>query len=339
MVDVATRPAIAKTSVFDRAQALARFKSGDVVFHALAFASAISVLLILAGVLISLIWASIPAISTFGLSFFTRDVYSTLDGHEAYSALAPIYYTIVTSVIAIAIAVPIGIGIAVFLDQLCPPRLRQPLGIAIELLAGIPSIIYGIWGFLVLKPIMQNQIEPFIISLFSPIPGLNILFGSPVAPGTNTALGSDALIAGLVLSIMILPFISSISRDVFATVPGVLKESAYGLGCTTREVVGSVIIPYSRVGIVGGVMLALGRALGETMAVTFIIGGGHQISPTLLGTGDTISSAIAANYGDAKGLYLSSLSELALVLFGMTFCVLAVARYMLSRIARKGATR
>src|SRR6187399_506916 len=227
------------------------------------------------------------------------------------------------------IAVPVGLFIAIFLTELCPPWARRPVGIAIELLAGIPSIIYGIWGLFVFAPFLQQTVQPALIGLFGPIPVLSTLFAGP-------PYGIGVLTAGLILAIMVLPFITSISRDVFDAVPPVLKEAAYGLGCTTWEVFKSVIVPYARVGVIGGVMLGLGRALGETMAVTFVIGNAHRISGSILAPGTTISATIANEFTEAVGdLYTSSLIALGLILFVITFIVLAAARYMLLRIERR----
>ena len=327
LVDLAARRPAAETSVFDRARALARFKSGDDFFRLLTLAAAMFVLLLLGGVIGSLIWGSLPTFKAFGWGFLVSTDWDPVN--DVFGAGTAIYGTLVTSVIALVIAIPIGLGIAIFLSELCPPRLRQPIGIAIELLAGIPSIIYGIWGFFILKPLLQTYIEPAIIKVTGPVPVLDIVFAGP-------AYGTDVFTAGFILAIMVLPFIASISRDVFATVPPVLKESAYGLGCTTREVVGSVIIPYTRVGILGGVMLALGRALGETMAVTFVIGNAHNLASSLFAPGTSISATIASEFAEAdRGLYTSSLIALGLILFGITFVILAIARFMLMRIERK----
>jgi phosphate transport system permease protein len=229
------------------------------------------------------------------------------------------------------IAVPVGLFIAIFLTELCPMWLRRPIGIAIELLAGIPSIIYGIWGLFVFAPFLQQHVQPFLIDTFASVPGLSTLFAGP-------PYGIGMLTAGLILAVMVLPFITSISRDVFAAVPPVLKEAAYGLGCTTWEVSRFVVLPYARVGVIGGVMLGLGRALGETMAVTFVIGNAHSISGSILQPGTTISATIANEFTEAVGdLYTSSLIALGLILFVITFIVLAAARLMLMRLnARVG---
>ncbi|BAV48362.1 phosphate transport system permease protein [Mesorhizobium sp. 113-1-2] len=307
-----------------------RFALTDSIFHGMTRAAAILVLVLLGGVAISLVAGSWQALSTFGFSFLTSESWNPVT--EKFGALAPIYGTIITSAIAILIAVPLGIGIAIFLTELCPRPLRRPIGMAVELLAGIPSIIYGIWGLFVLAPFLQTTVQPFIISVFHGIPGLNSLFAGP-------PYGIGLLTSAMILAIMILPFITSITKDVFDTVPSVLKESAYGIGCTTWEVTRRVVIPYTRIGIMGGVMLALGRALGETMAVTFVIGNAHRISTSLFAPATTISATIANEFTEAVGdLYTSSLVALGLILFVITFLILAIARYMLMRIdARTGA--
>ncbi|BCG77950.1 MULTISPECIES: phosphate ABC transporter permease subunit PstC [Mesorhizobium] len=307
-----------------------RFALTDSIFHGMTRAAAILVLVLLGGVAISLVAGSWQALSTFGFSFLTSESWNPVT--EKFGALAPIYGTIITSAIAILIAVPLGIGIAIFLTELCPRPLRRPIGMAVELLAGIPSIIYGIWGLFVLAPFLQTTVQPFIISVFHGVPGLNGLFAGP-------PYGIGLLTSAMILAIMILPFITSITKDVFDTVPSVLKESAYGIGCTTWEVTRRVVIPYTRIGIMGGVMLALGRALGETMAVTFVIGNAHRISTSLFAPATTISATIANEFTEAVGdLYTSSLVALGLILFVITFLILAIARYMLMRIdARTGA--
>lgn len=304
-----------------------RFALTDSIFHGFTRASAILVLLILGGVAISLVVGSWQAMSTFGVSFLTTESWNPVT--EKFGALAPIYGTVVTAAISILIAVPIGIGIAIFLTELCPRPLRRPIGIAVELLAGIPSIIYGIWGLFIFAPFVQTTIQPFVIDLFHNVPGLSSLFAGP-------PYGIGLLTSSMILAIMVLPFITSITKDVFDTVPPVLKESAYGIGCTTWEVTRRVVIPYTRVGIMGGVMLGLGRALGETMAVTFVIGNAHRISASLFAPGTTISATIANEFTEADGeLYTSSLIALGLILFIITFLILAIARYMLMRIDRR----
>jgi phosphate transport system permease protein len=313
-----------------RAAAVRRFALTDSVFRTLTRLSATLVLVILGGVAISLVVGAWPALSHFGAAFFVTESWNPVT--EKYGALAPIYGTIVTSLIAIVIAVQIGIGIAVFLTELCPRPLRRPIGIAVELLAGIPSIIYGIWGLFVLAPFLQVHLQPVVIKLFHGVPGLSSLFSGP-------PYGIGLMTSGLILAIMVLPFITSITRDVFDTVPAVLKESAYGIGCTTWEVTRRVVIPYTRVGIMGGVMLGLGRALGETMAVTFVIGNAHRISASLFAPGTTISAAIANEFTEADGaLYTSSLIALGLILFIITFLILAASRLMLMRIERRAGS-
>jgi phosphate transport system permease protein len=313
----------------DRAKVLQRLRLGDVAFRWLTRMAAVAVLLILGGIIVSLVYGSWPALRTFGLEFLYDESWNPVT--EKFGAIAPIYGTVVTSIIAMLIAVPIGLFIALFLTELCPMWLRRPIGIAIELLAGIPSIIYGMWGLFVFAPFLQQYVQPFLIGLFGNVPVLSTLFAGP-------PYGIGILTAGLILAIMVLPFITSISRDVFEAVPPVLKEAAYGLGCTTWEVARYVVLPFTRVGVIGGVMLGLGRALGETMAVTFVIGNAHRISGSIMAPGTTISATIANEFTEAVGdLYTSSLIALGLILFFITFIVLAIARLMLMRLnARLG---
>jgi phosphate transport system permease protein len=311
----------------DRAKVLQKLRLSDVLFKGMTRAAAIVVLIILSGIIVSLIYGSLPALKAFGLGFLIDESWNPVT--EKFGAIAPIYGTIVTSVLAMLIAVPVGLFIAMFLTELCPMWARRPIGIAIELLAGIPSIIYGIWGLFVFAPFLQQYVQPFLIEVFGNIPVLSTLFAGP-------PYGIGVLTAGLILAIMVLPFITSISRDVFEAVPPVLKEAAYGLGCTTWEVARYVVLPYTRVGVIGGVMLGLGRALGETMAVTFVIGNAHHISGSILAPGTTISATIANEFTEAVGdLYTSSLIALGLILFVITFIVLAIARLMLMRINAK----
>jgi phosphate transport system permease protein len=299
----------------------------DLAFRHLTRAAAVTVLIILGGVILSLFIGSLPALRAFGFNFLVEERWNPVT--ERFGAIAPIYGTVVTSFIAMLIAVPVGLMIAVFLTELCPLWLRRPIGIAIELLAGIPSIIYGIWGLFVFAPFLQQTLQPFLIAVFGDIPILSSVFAGP-------PYGIGVLTSGLILAIMVLPFITSISRDVFEAVPPVLKEAAYGLGCTTWEVVRYVVLPYARVGVIGGCMLGLGRALGETMAVTFVIGNAHRISSSILAPGTTISATIANEFTEAVGdLYTSSLIALGLILFAITFIVLAAARYLLMRIERR----
>jgi phosphate transport system permease protein len=328
VVDVALQEgAIVSVAGVARAKMLDRLRLGDAAFRLLTRAAAFGVLVILSCVIAALINGSIPALRAFGFGFLTSERWNPVT--ENFGALAPIYGTLVTSLIAMLIAVPVGLMIAFFLTELCPQWLRQPIGIAIELLAGIPSIIYGIWGLFIFAPFLQETLQPFLIATLGNVPGIAPLFSGP-------PYGIGILTAGLILAIMVLPFVTSISRDVFEAVPGVLKEAAYGVGCTTWEVVRYVVLPYARVGVIGGVMLGLGRALGETMAVTFVIGNAHRISSSLLAPGTTISASIANEFTEAVGdLYTSSLIALGLILFVITFIVLAIARYLLLRIERR----
>jgi phosphate transport system permease protein len=331
VVDVALQSgAISVTEQLDRAKVLQRLRLGDMAFRHLTRAAALTVLLILGGIIVSLVYGAWPALNTFGISFLYDESWNPVT--ERFGAIAPVYGTVVTSIIAMLIAVPVGLFIALFLTELCPMWLRRPIGVAIELLAGIPSIIYGIWGLFVFAPFLQQYVQPFLITVFGNVPVLSNLFAGP-------PYGIGILTAGLILAIMVLPFITSISRDVFEAVPPVLKEAAYGLGCTTWEVARYVVLPYTRVGVIGGVMLGLGRALGETMAVTFVIGNAHRISGSILAPGTTISATIANEFTEAVGdLYTASLIALGLILFVITFIVLAIARIMLMRLnARVGA--
>jgi len=330
VVDVAFQGgAISVTARADRAKVLGRLRMGDAVFRNLTRTAAVAVLIILGGIIVSLVYGSLPALRTFGIGFLFTESWNPVT--EKFGAVAPIYGTVVTSLIAMLIAVPVGLFIALFLTELCPMWLRRPIGTAIELLAGIPSIIYGLWGLFVFAPFLQQYVQPFLIAVFGKVPVLSTLFEGP-------PYGIGILTAGLILAIMVLPFITSISRDVFEAVPPVLKEAAYGLGCTTWEVARYVVLPYTRVGVIGGVMLGLGRALGETMAVTFVIGNAHRISGSILAPGTTISATIANEFTEAVGdLYTSSLTALGLILFIITFIVLAFARLMLMRLnARVG---
>lgn len=311
----------------ERQRVLKRLKLWDALFARITFAAALLVLIVLGAVFISLIDGAWPAFRKFGLKFFVTEAWNPVT--EQFGALAPIYGTVVTSFIAMLIAVPIGLGIAIFLTELCPIALRRPIGIAVELLAGIPSIIYGIWGLFFFAPVVQQTLQPALISTFGSIPLLSSLFAGP-------PYGIGILTASLILAMMVLPFVSAISRDVFETVPAVLKESAYGLGCTRWEVVRSVVIPYTKVGLIGGFMLGLGRALGETMAVTFVVGNAHRISASILAPGTTISATIANEFTEAvTDLHSSSLIAIGLILFIITFIVLALARLMLMRLEVK----
>jgi phosphate transport system permease protein len=331
VVDVALQGgAVIGSEQTERRKVLQKLRLSDAFFRALTRSAALFVLVLLGAIIIALVRGAWPALHTFGFSFLVNESWNPVT--ENFGAIAPIYGTVVTSFIAMLIAVPVGLFIAMFLTELCPKWLRRPIGVAIELLAGIPSIIYGIWGLFVFAPFLQQYVQPAIINTLGNVPGIGSLFAGP-------PYGIGVLTAGLILAIMVLPFITSISRDVFEAVPPVLKEAAYGLGCTTWEVVRYVVLPYTRVGVIGGVMLGLGRALGETMAVTFVIGNAHRISGSVLAPGTTISATIANEFTEAVGdLYTSSLIALGLILFVITFIVLALARYMLMRLnARVGA--
>jgi len=322
--------AVASNFVHDevkRAKTLRRFRIGDLTFKTITQIAAITVLVLLAGVIVALVHGSLPAWRAYGFGFFTSESWNPVT--DKFGALPAIYGTLLTSFIAMLIGVPVSLGIAIFLTEICPQRLRRTIGIAIELLAGIPSIIYGIWGLFIFAPWFQVRVQPLLIDTFANIPVLNQLFAGP-------PYGIGLLTAGLILAVMVLPFITSITREVFDTVPPVLKEAAYGIGCTRWEVMKRVVIPYTRVGIIGGVMLGLGRALGETMAVTFVIGNAHRIAASVMAPGTTISASIANEFTEAVGdLYTSSLIALGLILFLITFVVLAFARLMLMRIERK----
>ena len=332
MVDVGWQEAgVGVQDVAERARVLNRLRIGDIVFHRITKTAAVFVLVVLGGVIVSLFLGALPALQEFGFGFLTNQSWNPVT--DKFGALAAIYGTIITSLIAMLIAVPFGLMIAMFLTELCPMWLRRPIGIAIELLAGIPSIIYGIWGLFVFAPWFQSHVEQPIIDLTGNIPVIGTLFGG--AP-----YGIGIFTAGLILSIMILPFISAVTRDVFETVPSMLKEATYGLGCTTWEVMWRVVLPFARSGVIGGAMLALGRALGETMAVTFVIGNAHTLAPSLFAPGTTISATIANEFTEATGtLYTSSLIFLGLILFFITFIVLACAQWMLLTLERQAGTK
>ena len=285
---------------------------------------ALTVLLALLGIIASLIFNAAPALSKFGFGFFTTVEWDIINGE--FGGLIAIYGTIMTSLIALVIAVPLSFGIAVFLTEICPTVLRRPLGTAIEILAAVPSIIYGMFGLFIFAPLFADYIQPALAATLGQIPGLGILFS-----GAFNGIG--ILCAGLILAMMVLPFIASVMRDVFEIVPPVLKESAYGIGCTTWEVVKNVVLPYTKTGVIGGIMLGLGRALGETMAVTFVIGNAHKISASLFAPGNSIASTLANEFGEAEvGLHYSSLFALGLALFVITFIVLSLAKIMLMRM-------
>jgi phosphate transport system permease protein len=299
----------------------------DILFRTTTRICAFGVLALLIGIIISLLISSMPAIHAFGWGFLTSSEWNPVT--EKFGALVPIVGTLATSAIALLIAIPVSFGIAIFLTELSPQWMRRPLGIAIELLAGIPSIIYGMWGLFVFAPLFADHVEPWINDNLGQLPLVSPLFTGP-------NLGISVLAAGIILAIMVIPFIASVMRDVFEVVPSLLKESAYGLGATTWEVMYQVVLPYTKIGVVGGIMLGLGRALGETMAVTFIIGNAHQLNASLLMPGNSISSALANEFTEAIGdLYTSALVELGLILFFITFVVLSIARFMLYRLSQR----
>ena len=303
---------------------------GDFVFRHLTFLFALLVALILGGVLVALVQGAWPALHAFGFSFLYTSAWNPVT--NKFGALAPIYGTLVTSTIAMVVGIPVAFGVAVFVTEISPIWLKRPLSTMIELLAAIPSIIYGIWGLFVFAPFVQEHIQPAIIDTFGRLPGIGGLFAGP-------PLGIGVLTAGFILAIMVLPFISSIMRDVFETVPPMLKESAYGLGATRSEVVWRIVLPFTRIGVVGGVMLGLGRALGETMAVTFVIGNAHRISLSILQPGTTISASLANEFTEAVGdLYVSSLIALGFILFVITFIVLAIAKLLLLRLQKQAGS-
>jgi phosphate transport system permease protein len=298
----------------------------DVLFRWVARFFAFLVLAILLGIIASLVYGSLPAISKFGLGFLVSSEWNPVT--EQFGALVPIVGTLVTSAIALLIGVPVSFGIALFLTELSPLWLKRPLGTAVELLAAIPSIIYGMWGLFVLAPLFGDYVQPWLIHSFGGLPLLGVLFKGPPQ-------GIGVLTAGFVLAIMVIPFVASVMRDVFEVVPPVLKESAYGIGCTTWEVVRNIVLPYTKVGVIGGIMLGLGRALGETMAVTFLIGNAHQLNASILAPGNSIASALANEFTEAVGdLYTSALIELGLILFVITFIVLGLAKLLLLQLAK-----
>ena len=301
----------------------------DRIFRGATRISAILVFGSVIGILISLFTGALPAIEKFGLGFLSSSEWNPVT--EDFGALVAIFGTLVTSAIALIIAVPVSFGIALFITQLAPPWLKRPIGTAIELLAAIPSIIYGMWGLFVFAPFFADHVQPWVYDHIGGWPLLGSLFQGP-------PMGIGMFTAGLILAIMVLPFIAAVMRDVFEVVPRVLKESAYGLGATTWEVVWNIVLPYTKVGVVGGIMLGLGRALGETMAVTFVIGNAHEINASLFMPGNTIASALANEFTEAVGqMYTSSLIYLGLILFLITFIVLALAKVLLMRLtAREG---
>ncbi|MFY1667834.1 phosphate ABC transporter permease subunit PstC [Pseudomonas sp. Pseu.R1] len=305
----------------------ARDHRHDAWFRRIMLGAALLVLLLLACIAGSTLWGGALAFKTFGFEFLTSTEWDAVNGH--FGALVPIYGTLVTSSLALLIAVPVSFGIAIFLTEVAPPWLRTPIASAVELLAGIPSIIYGMWGLFVFGPFMAAYLAPWINDNLGALPLIGPVFQGP-------PLGIGMLTAGIVLAIMIIPFITSVMTEVFRTVPVALKESAYALGGTTWEVVWDIVLPYTRTAVVGGIFLGLGRALGETMAVTFVLGNAHQFSASLMMPSSSIASVIANEFSEAyTDLHRSSLIALGFLLFVVTFIVLAIARLMLSRLSRK----
>lgn len=309
-----------------------RGQTADWLFHNLTRLFAAITLALLVGIVLSLTWSALPSLKEFGFGFLTSAEWNP--PAERFGAIVPMYGTLATSLIALVIALPISFGIAIFLTELSPAWLRRPLGIAIELLAGIPSIVYGIWGLLVFAPIFGQYVQPALAASIGKLPVIGALFSGP-------SLGIGILAAGIILAIMIIPFITSVMRDVFELTPPMLKESCYGLGGTTWEVVWNVVLPYTRVGVIGGVMLGLGRALGETMAVTFVIGNASLLANfSLFMPGNSITSALANEFAEATpGLYTSALVELGLILFVITFIVLTLSKLLLLSLEKQSGSK
>ena len=307
-----------------------RDKVADGLFRAVTQLAAIVVLSLIVAILVVLSFKAWPALHQFKWHFFSGTEWDPVAGQ--FSALTSIYGTLATSLIAMLIAVPVSFGIALFVTELAPQWLRRPVSTAVELLAAIPSIIYGMWGLFVFAPLFAETAQPWLSKHLGSWPLIGPLFQGP-------SIGIGVFTAGLILAIMVIPFITSVMREVFDLVPAVIKESAYGLGCTTWEVTWNVVLPYTRIGVVGGIMLGLGRALGETMAVTFVIGNSHDIYASLFMPGNTISSTLANEFSEATTpAYISSLIALGLILFVVTFVVLAIAKFLLIRVAaREGA--
>lgn len=294
----------------------------DFFFHKVTMLFAVLVLIALAAIMVSLMISAWPAFKKFGIDFIWTVEWDIIN--EDFGAAIAIYGTLVSSAIALLIAVPLAFGIALFLTEMCPVWLRRPLGTAIELLAAVPSIIYGMFGLFIFAPLFAEYGQPALQSTLGQMPLIGPLFG-----GAMNGIG--LLAAGIILAFMVLPFIAAVMRDVFAIVPPILRESAYGLGCTTWEVVRYIVLPYSQKGVIGGIMLGLGRALGETMAVTFVIGNSQRISESLFAPGTSIASTLANEFGEADDFHLSTLFALGFLLFVITFFVLALAKLMIMR--------
>lgn len=323
------RSRLAQDWIEDVSQAIATSRTdrpirsvGDILFATLARASGGLVLVLLGSIIVTLFFGGIQAFRRFGFGFALSATWNPVK--EDFGGLVSIYGTIITSALALLLAVPVAFGIAFYLTEMAPEWMRRPVGTAIELLAAVPSIIYGMWGFFVIVPLMSSYVQPVIINAFDGIPVLENLFAGP-------PFGTGIFTAAFVLAVMVIPFIAATMRDVFETVPAVYKESAYGVGCTTWEVMRSIVLPYTRTSVMGGIMLGLGRALGETMAVTFVIGNANRISTTLFGTGNTIASLVALEFPEspAGSLKLSALLALGFILFVISFIVLAISRTLL----------
>jgi phosphate transport system permease protein len=303
----------------------------DALFRNVTRFFAFFVFSLLGAILVSLMIGGSMSMREFGFGFLWTEEWDPVQ--EKFGALVPIFGTLVTSAIALAIAIPVSFGIAIFLTELSPVWLRRPLGTAIEMLAAIPSIIYGMWGLFIFAPLFQSHAQPFLQATLGKIPGFSVLFSGP-------PIGIGMLAAGIILAVMVIPFITAVMRDVFELVPPMLKESAYGLGSTTWEVVWRVVLPFTKVGVIGGIMLGLGRALGETMAVTFVIGNAHRLSPSLFAPGNSIASALANEFTEAVGdLYTSALIELGLILFLITTIVLALSKLLLLQLSKREGAR
>jgi phosphate transport system permease protein len=307
-----------------------RQKLQDFLFHKITMGFSLLVLIALLGIIASLWMSAWPAFEKFGFGFIWSDEWDIVN--DEFGALIAIYGTIMSSVIALVIAIPLAFGIAIFLTEMCPVWLRRPLGTAVELLAAVPSIIYGMFGLFIFAPLFADYGQPALQSTLGQMPIIAPLFGGAMN-------GVGILAAGIVLAFMILPFIAAVMRDVFEIVPPILRESAYGIGCTTWEVVRNVVLPYTQKGVIGGIMLGLGRALGETMAVTFVIGNSHRILPSLFAPGSSIASTLANEFAEAGDLHLSALFALGFLLFVITFFVLAAAKVMILRTERAKGTK
>lgn len=303
----------------------------DFLFRQTTLLCSLFVLMLLVAIIVSLAVGAAPAVRAFGANFLVSSEWDPV--RNVYGGLNAISGTLVTSFIALVIGIPVSFGIAVFLTELCPARLRRPLGTAVELLAGVPSIIYGMWGLFVFAPMFADTIQPALTATLGRIPGIGGLFEGP-------PMGIGMLSAGLILSVMVIPFIASVMRDVFEVVPAVLRESAYAVGATTWEVVWNVVLPYTKAGVIGAIMLGLGRALGETMAVTFVIGNAQRMDLSLFAPGTSIASTLANEFAEAHDeLHVASLIALGLVLFAITVVVLAAAKLLLLRLARNEGVR